>query len=148
MRITRTLAPAALVLAAAACSSAGGDTAPAPAPAPEAAPEVAAAPAGEAFYTAAQADEGELLFRDFCSGCHSSGEFTGAGFLGSWGGRTAHDLFGFISQNMPEDAPGMLEPQEYADVIAYFFELNELPSGDARLTPDEALLESIEIPRP
>lgn len=149
MRIARSLVSVAVALAAAACaSSGGGDTAPdVPAPAATPAPTPAAPSTGmEAVYTAAQADEGELLFRDFCSGCHSSSEFQGQGFLGSWGGRTAYDLHGFISQNMPEDAPGMLSPQEYADIVAYVFRLNDFPAGGDPLTPDEARMRLIRIP--
>ena len=149
MRIVRTLVPVVLAAAVTACASSGGaDTSPEPtAPAATPAPTPAAPSTGmNAVYTAAQADEGELLFRDFCSACHSSSEFQGQGFLGSWGGRTAYDLHGFISQNMPEDSPGMLSPQEYADIVAYVFELNSFPAGNSRLTPDEARLRVIRIP--
>lgn len=147
MRTTRTLALAA-ALAFAACSSTGGETNTAPTPSPATPAPTPAAPSTgmAAVYTAEQADEGQLLFRDFCSGCHSPSEFQGQGFLGSWGGRTAYDLHGFISQNMPEDAPGMLSPQEYADIVAYVFELNNFPAGNERLTPDEARLRLVRIP--
>ncbi|MBW3533823.1 MAG: cytochrome c [Gemmatimonadetes bacterium] len=148
MRTTRTIALAA-ALTFAACSSTGADpanTAPTPAPATPAPTPAAPSTGMDAVYTAEQADEGELLFRDFCSGCHSPSEFQGQGFLGSWGGRTAYDLHGFISQNMPEDAPGMLSPQEYADIVAYVFELNDVPAGGDPLLPDEARLRLIRIP--
>lgn len=149
MRLTRLFASAVAALGVVACASSGGATVepeaapPAATPAPTpAAPSTGVA----AVYTAEQADEGELLFRDFCSGCHSPSEFQGQGFLGSWGGRTAYDFHGFISQNMPEDAPGMLKPQEYADIVAYVFELNDFPAGSSRLTADEARLRTVRIP--
>ena len=50
---------------------------------------------------------------------------TGNGTLGS--------LFTLISTTMPEDNPGSLKAQQYADVLAYFLRLNKFPAGQVEL---------------
>jgi hypothetical protein len=44
-----------------------------------------------------------------------------------------------MSTTMPEDNPGSLKPQQYADVVAYFLKLNGYPAGKTELTGPEAL---------
>jgi hypothetical protein len=46
---------------------------------------------------------------------------------------------------MPQDNPGGLRRQEYADVLAYLFELNGLPAGDTALPADDCGLRRIRI---
>ena len=48
---------------------------------------------------------------------------------------------------MPVGAPRSLTPQEYADVLAYLFELNKYPAGQQELTPARDRLEPITIGR-
>ena len=44
------------------------------------------------------------------------------------------------------DSPGSLPPENYADVIAYFFRANQLPAGKSELptTPEQSKLIRIE----
>ncbi len=44
---------------------------------------------------------------------------------------------------MPEGDPGSLQPEEYADVLAYLLSLNDYPAGDQPLPPDVAVLSTI-----
>ncbi len=44
----------------------------------------------------------------------------GNDFAGNWGGKPVADLFEKIKTTMPEDNPGSLKPQQYADIMAYF----------------------------
>jgi hypothetical protein len=38
-----------------------------------------------------------------------------------------------------------LDPQQYADVVAYLLRLNKMPAGNAELTPDSTALSTIRI---
>ena len=65
--------------------------------------------------------------------------------MSEWGGRTADNLYGYVSTNMPDDAPGSLKASEYAAVVAYMFQLNNFPTGATPLPADLDALEQIRI---
>ena len=71
----------------------------------------------------------------------------GEPFQEKWNGRTAWELFGTMASTMPVGSPRSLSPQEYADVLAYLFELNKYPAGQQELTPAREQLEAITIGR-
>ena len=112
---------------------------------PEAAPAGAAAPmadapvaafevsGGELFYTTRQASRGNGLFRDNCVSCHASSEFAGSSFERRWRNRSVGDIYEFILYSMPDDNPGGLPTQTYADIVAYMLELNDFPAGNSEL---------------
>ena len=111
------------------------------APAADAAP---AAAVGNTFYTSRQASRGNGLFRDNCVSCHASSEFMGASFERRWRNRAVGDIYEFVLYSMPDDNPGGLPEQTYADIVAYMLELNDFPSGDTELpTSLDALMEMI-----
>jgi len=85
------------------------------------------------------------VFRSTCTECHYSSEFSDRSFKFKWRRRTAGDLFGHISTSMPEDAPGSLEPQQYADVVAYILRMNGFATGAGELPADEAALDAISL---
>jgi mono/diheme cytochrome c family protein len=99
--------------------------------------------ARDGVYTAAQADRGQAAFRETCEVCHAPRYFTG-GFLRNWS--SVGELFDFTVGNMPEDAPGSLSAQRYADVLAYVLKLNNLPPGDQELPAELAPLQAITFP--
>ena len=115
--------------------------APTPGPAaPAAAPEPEAS-SGNAFYTNQQASRGDGLFRDNCVSCHSSSEFSGSSFQRRWRNRAVGDIYEFVLYSMPDDNPGGLPEQTYADIVAYLLSLNDFPAGDSELpTSMEALM--------
>lgn len=87
----------------------------------------------DGVYTEPQARRGAVIMTEVCAECHlGEVEFTGA-FLRSWSGATVGALFEVISTQMPEDRPGSLEPQEYAEVVAYILSLNGVPAGTREL---------------
>ena len=98
----------------------------------------------EGVYTEEQARRGEKITNDVCSNCHMEDWFTGS-LLASWAGATVEMLYELISTTMPEDRPGSLERQQYADVLAYIFELNGLPTGQEELSADKEALRAILI---
>lgn len=99
----------------------------------------------EGVYTAAQASQGEDIYQQECALCHGPNEFGTPAFLRSWNNRTVDALFNLISSTMPQDGPGRLDPEEYAAVISYFFNLNGLPEGEEELPADVELLQTIQI---
>ncbi len=95
-----------------------------------------------AFYTSRQATRGDGLFRDNCVSCHSASEFAGASFQRRWRNRAVGDIYEFVLYSMPDDNPGGLPEQTYADIVAYMLSMNDFPAGDSELpTSLEALME-------
>ena len=94
-----------------------------------------------AFYTSRQATRGDGLFRDNCVSCHSASEFAGASFQRRWRNRAVGDIYEFVLYSMPDDNPGGLPEQTYADIVAYMLSMNDFPSGDSELpTEMDALM--------
>lgn len=106
--------------------------------------------ASSGVFTEAQAERGAEVFANSCAGCH--GAELGGGFgpqlapIGEhWHDATVGSLFAFVNSAMPFDAPGSLEPQQYADVIAFVLSANGFPSGTEELAPDRAALDGLVI---
>ena len=140
----------ALAFVLAGCSATYGaapETGVAQAAAPEAAvvPEATVAPEASSagsFYTSRQATRGDGLFRDNCVSCHSASEFAGASFQRRWRNRAVGDIYEFVLYSMPDDNPGGLPEQTYADIVAYMLSMNDFPAGDSELpTSMDALME-------
>ena len=98
--------------------------------------------AATALYSEGQADRGRAVFSGVCSECHYSSEFRGRQFQFAWRRRSVGDLFDHVSETMPEDAPGSLEPGQYADVVAYILRLNGAEPGPVELLPDPSALKA------
>ena len=99
-------------------------------------------------YTAAQADRGQGLFRSRCASCHAPNRFTDDLFYTSFAGKPLWEMFDVISDSMPEDNPGSLKKEEYADVIAYLLKLNNFPAGEIELPIDKDALSAILMEKP
>lgn len=99
-------------------------------------------------YTAAQADRGQTLFRSKCASCHAPNRFTDDLFYASFAGKPLYEMFDVISDSMPEDNPGSLKKEEYADVIAYLLKLNKFPDGATELPIDKDALSAILMEKP
>lgn len=87
----------------------------------------------EGVYTVEQAERGEEIMHDVCATCHMDDEFVGT-FIKSWAGASVGDLFEEVSTSMPQDRPGSLRPRQYAQVLAYIFQLNGLPAGEVLMS--------------
>ena len=96
-------------------------------------------------YTTAQAERGKKLFDEKCSGCHEPSRFSGDSFHEAWDGKALKEIWDIASGTMPEDNPGSLKQQEYADIIAHFLALNGYPTGDAELQPGAAPMADIKV---
>lgn len=99
-------------------------------------------------YTEAQADRGQAIYKTKCASCHTPGYFTDTNFYINYAGKPLWELFDAISDSMPEDNPGSLKKEEYADTIAYILKLNKFPSGGSELPTDKNALSVIRMERP
>src|SRR5690606_32189309 len=82
----------------------------------------------DAVYTAAQAERGRKFFESSCTTCHEVGRFSGPDFIKVWEGESLYAIYDLMRTTMPEDNPGGLQPQQYADITAYFLQLNDFPA--------------------
>lgn len=99
----------------------------------------------DGVYTAAQADRGQKTFESACTVCHDVDRFRSADFINSWKNEPVSSLLETLRGTMPADNPGGLQPQEYADVIAYFLKLNRYPVGSSELPATKDATSTIRI---
>jgi S-disulfanyl-L-cysteine oxidoreductase SoxD len=106
-------------------------------------PKVVSTAAG--VFTSAQATRGEQTYMSICVSCHPKGTYTAPAFRQKWNGSALSELYGFVSTSMPKMEPGSLEPEEYAQVIAYLLKINGSPAGKSELSTDVKALRRIRI---
>jgi len=109
----------------------------------EQAPTAEARTTRSGVYTAEQAARGESTFGSLCTGCHTLADFSTPAFAKKWNGLPLADFFALISETMPEDFPGSLKPDEYAQVTAYVLRVNRMPAGQSALPADREALKQI-----
>lgn len=102
----------------------------------------------DGVYTAAQAERGEAVYQSRCASCHTPGYFTDDSFHTNYSGKPLWELFDMVSDAMPEDDPGSLKKEQYADVIAFMLKLNKFPAGEAELPTDKDALSAILMEKP
>ncbi len=102
----------------------------------------------DGVYSARQVRRGAGIFENVCSQCHPPEQFTDGGLIDGWTGESVADLFNFVRSSMPEDSPGRLRRSEYADVLAFIFSINGLPTGETEMSSDAELLQQILIEGP
>jgi mono/diheme cytochrome c family protein len=144
----RVFAGAALILVA--TMAATLDTVPAvSAQQPAAVPQEEGRTILDRVFSVAQADRGESRFKQTCSGCHQQGEFAEPRFSARWEGQSLGDIYDFMIAAMPENDPGGLKLEEYADLLAFFLGQSGYPVGYDDLPADTAVLSKIGIvPQP
>lgn len=134
----------------------------APAAPAAAAPADAAAPAAgdvaTVSFPAAQIRRGTPLFNDNCAACHGARlegvldgpPLAGANFQAAWFGQPVSALYEFTSTNMPQDRPGALTPEQYADIVAFILKKNGIDATDGAtdLPGDATALASMMLPAP
>jgi mono/diheme cytochrome c family protein len=108
--------------------------------------------AKDGVYTDAQAVRGKATFNMRCALCHgerlegaAGPPLAGQEFLGPRDGQPLADVFEKINATMPADAPGTLEPQQVADLVAFVLQANQFPAGRTELAPTAAPLKQIAI---
>ena len=132
------LSLAVLAAVAAACSSSGAMSSPAP--------MASASAAGSdvvALYTADQARSGEAAYDRTCLECHTKVEFKERPFLFAWEGSSVAQIYTYIAENMPDDGPASLDESEYLEIMAYILEMNGYPAGSDELTADVERMQDV-----
>lgn len=100
-------------------------------------------------YTFEQAERGVALYKQKCASCHAPNRFTDDQlFLTPYAGKPLWEMFEVISDSMPEDDPGGMKLEEYADVIAYLLRLNGFPTGQTELPTSKEALSTILFEKP
>jgi mono/diheme cytochrome c family protein len=98
------------------------------------------------IYTEQQAKEGFDVYLGSCNSCHAGlGNHTGPVFRANWGERAVSDLFDYITEYMPKNAPGSLSPEDNLRVIAYLLQVNGMPAGKKPLPNDGGALRKLWI---
>lgn len=100
--------------------------------------------ASSGVYTAAQADRGMSLYDSGCASCHELSRFKGQDFASTWADKPLTDLHTAV-KSMPMDNPGSLQPEEYAEILAYFLSLNGYPAGETELKGDEESIKAVKV---
>ena len=101
-------------------------------------------------YSAEQAEQGAQIYAGNCAMCHGAQlegtvevpALTGK-FVANWGGRPLGDLYDYLGRAMPQSAPGSLQPQDNAKLIAFLLKANGAPSSSKVLPADTAALHRI-----
>lgn len=102
----------------------------------------------DGVYTAAQAERGQAVASQMCSGCHSAEEWTGPGFISAWAGGPISSLHARIQSTMPADNPGLLTAEQYSEIIAFMLKLNDAPVGETELPSSAEGLGAIAVTPP
>ncbi|HVS15119.1 MAG TPA: cytochrome c [Thermoanaerobaculia bacterium] len=100
---------------------------------------------GIGFFSNAQAERGQARYAEACKECHPTSQFRGPDFEWRWRRQTAWELFDEIVRSMPENGPGTLPPETYADIVAYLLSLNDYPAGGPDLAPAREALAEIPL---
>ena len=99
-------------------------------------------------YTAEQAEQGEAAYLENCAACHGEnlddGEFAiplkGIDFREQWRSKSLEELFTITSVTMPQDRPGRLDDDTYAQILAYLLQENGTEPGADELPADPSAL--------
>jgi mono/diheme cytochrome c family protein len=101
------------------------------------------------IYTEEQAARGESLYMGACAMCHgrrlngapedpdrrSTPPLARERLIRSWEGQSVASLFEYTKSTMPEANPGYMSDQDYLDIIAFMFQVTEMPTGEQELAP-------------
>jgi mono/diheme cytochrome c family protein len=106
-------------------------------------PQYGRAGGSEPTFTSTQAASGATLFASKCAMCHGAQLEGGAGpaldgpnfkTLNDKVHATVSDVFGYITTNMPMNAPASLTHDQYVDVMAFILSKNGYKPGPLALT--------------
>jgi PQQ-dependent dehydrogenase (s-GDH family) len=103
-------------------------------------------------YTAEQAAAGKTSYNSNCAVCHgntmTNGTFgpplAGEYFQNAWSGKSVHAFYD-RAKTMPPAAPGSLDQETYANIVAYVLEVNGFKSGTAKLPAGGAALDKMTV---
>ena len=115
-------------------------------------PDIEVPALSQGLFSSVQVERGEQSYSNECLECHEMEEFTAPdAFLDEQQGESVWSVFEFIWSEMPEDKPAWLDPEEYADILAYILSVYGFPTGMADMPIERRVLERVVIeppPRP
>jgi mono/diheme cytochrome c family protein len=102
-------------------------------------------------YSSEQAKRGEGTYAQSCAACHGAtlegGEMApplvGGLFNSNWNGLTLGDLMERTRISMPQNNPGSLSRQQYADILAFMLATGQFPAGQGELPRETEMLKLI-----
>ena len=101
---------------------------------------------GTGWFSSEQATQGHWEYSQKCSTCHGAQlqgtgapALTGHQFDLQWSGKTVHDFYNYVHDQMPLGQGGALDGQQYADIVAYVLAQNGVPAGDEKFTPSSPM---------
>ena len=105
-------------------------------------------------YTPNQATQGKAAYGQQCASCHGNalddGEFApplkGASFLQKFGGKSADNVFEYISTKMPPGGSSGINAETFAQILSYVLSENRIPVGATAMPSDAKALSAMMIP--
>jgi mono/diheme cytochrome c family protein len=102
----------------------------------------------QGVYTEEQVSTGHQLYEEQCAECHATGEapaIVGDRFFRNWFEDSLKVPYSKMRTDMPQNNPGHLREQEYADILAYLLHEAGFPAGSTPLPADAERLAGILI---
>jgi mono/diheme cytochrome c family protein len=96
-------------------------------------------------YTRDDADYGKEMYAGLCASCHKAIAHTGPTFRKKWAGRPLSDLYMYMRTLMPKNEPASLADEDYAALLSYMLQMNQMPAGKTSLSTDTLELAKIRI---
>lgn len=109
----------------------------------------------DGVFTAEQAVRGQSGYQKACGSCHGTGlegdgfapPLIGEPFTDRWQGGSVGDLLLVVKTTMPQDRPGSLSADAYADIVAYLLKMNNYPAGQRELSQDPDQYKNVRFSR-
>ena len=109
----------------------------------------------DGVYTLGQAGKGAASYGSQCASCHGRSlegsddlctpPLTGPKFWRRWGGESVGALYETIRATMPEHRAGSLSDDEYAAIVSFVLNANQMPAGQTDLPAELPTLKRIMI---
>jgi alcohol dehydrogenase (cytochrome c) len=107
---------------------------------------------GTGWFSQEQISQGRWEYGQKCAVCHGA-QLQGGGapglkgqaFVQLWNGKTLKNLYDYVHDQMPLGQGGSLDPQEYADIVAYMLAQSGLPAGNQKLTAGSPMGRVLEL---
>ena len=107
----------------------------------------------DCVFSPEQASRGEAQYNARCAACHGAtlngtGEapsLNGGEFVSHYDQLTVAELFDRVRTTMPQNDPGSMTRDEYADVVAFLLKSNGFPAGTTALDRRSEVMATIAI---
>jgi cytochrome c5 len=109
----------------------------------------------DGVFTAEQAARGQIGYQKACGWCHGTGlegdgfapPLIGEPFTERWQSGSVGDVLLVVKTTMPQDQPGSMSADAYADIVAYLLKMNNYPAGQRELGQDPDQYKNVRFSR-